>query len=99
MHVLYEGLETHTKHDWDTKEDLYYIHEKKLTIIPNGKTKNAGWDESGRIETQPRQVGTTPKIIQRDKRELQYLQKVIVELNGRVNHENEENLLHMLAKR
>ena len=61
--LLYGGVEMHTKHDWDTKEDLYYTQEKKLTILPNSDKPKPGLGQVGTNWDSTEQVRTTPKIM------------------------------------
>ena len=86
MPLVYGGLETHTKHDWDTEIGT----QKRIYIIPKRKSlqysqiatnQNRVWDKSGRIGTRPNKSGQLPKLC-RGTREFQYLQEVRVELKS-----------------
>ena len=54
---------------------IYIISMRKASNTPKlGQAKYEGLGRVRRIEIQSRQVGKTPKTMQRDKDELQYLQ-------------------------
>ena len=58
MPLVYGGLETHTKHDWDTEigtqKRIYIISKRKAYNTPKfGTNQTRDWDKLGQIETQP----------------------------------------------